>query len=376
MYSCSDTGSSAKAVNSLAEVSSILPDFNTGEAVSYTLGPDGYLYLDTPGGGSQNLPLEKGLQKSRTKRAASDDSYNLPASKKVRKLSLDPDRVKNRESMYTSRAITNNMRKDVIELEDRVESMKFSIVFSKRILDDMNKSINGYNQDDQELFPGQERYMVENKAFQDARKNDTKRRTTGKQSQGREVLVRRKEKANKEIEGLSSLKDYLDQKIQSLKSIHQYCFGETIHKTIPEQLNACLTDEIKKQMAENVPSEVLNEVMKNLDAAETNYQKKAKILFEILSIQLCKKLPENNIQESWSPSLDKLINRTRSQATLNMIGCPKHKGIQKLTHDEGQVLASDRLRSINFILSPSQPQTPGDGDCLFHGLQDQCNYHG
>ena len=117
MYSCSDTGSSAKAVNSLAEVSSILPDFNTGETLSYTLGPDGYLYLDTPGGGSQNLPLEKGLQKSRTKRAASDDSYNLPASKKVRKLSLDPDRVKNRESMYTSRAITNNMRKDVIELK-------------------------------------------------------------------------------------------------------------------------------------------------------------------------------------------------------------------------------------------------------------------
>ena len=133
---------------------------------------------------------------------------------------------------------------------------------------------------------------------------------------------------------------------------------------------------MKTQMAQDIPSKVLNKVMKNLDAAETKYQKKTKILLEILSIQLPKKPPENNIQESWSPSLDKLIDKTRSQAILNRIGCPKHKGIQKLTLDESQVLGSDRLKSINCILSPSQPQTPGDGDCLFHGLPDQCNYHG
>ena len=60
----SATGSRATAVNSMAEVSSILPDFNAGETVSYTLGPDGFLYLDTPAGSSQNLPLEEGLQKS------------------------------------------------------------------------------------------------------------------------------------------------------------------------------------------------------------------------------------------------------------------------------------------------------------------------
>ena len=33
-----------------------------------------------------------------------------------------------------------------------------------------------------------------------------------------------------------------------------------------------------------------------------------------------------------------------------------------------------RLNDINFELSPSQPQTPGDGNCYLHGIIDQIGY--
>ena len=33
-----------------------------------------------------------------------------------------------------------------------------------------------------------------------------------------------------------------------------------------------------------------------------------------------------------------------------------------------------KLKDLDFVLSPSQPETPRDGSCLFHALLDQCSY--
>ena len=38
---------------------------------------------------------------------------------------------------------------------------------------------------------------------------------------------------------------------------------------------------------------------------------------------------------------------------------------------EGKVLQVNRLRDINFVVSPSQPDTVGDGNCFVYSILDQ-----
>ena len=47
---------------------------------------------------------------------------------------------------------------------------------------------------------------------------------------------------------------------------------------------------------------------------------------------------------------------------------------RQLTLAEGGPMAAARLTATAFIRSPSQPDTPADGDCFFHALVDQCSY--
>ena len=39
--------------------------------------------------------------------------------------------------------------------------------------------------------------------------------------------------------------------------------------------------------------------------------------------------------------------------------------------DDGVVPAVNRLLSIAFVFSPTQPTTPGDGNCFLHAIMDQ-----
>lgn len=46
----------------------------------------------------------------------------------------------------------------------------------------------------------------------------------------------------------------------------------------------------------------------------------------------------------------------------------------KISLNEGQYFAMDRLEKTNFELSISQPETPADGSCFIHALIDQMSY--
>ena len=52
------------------------------------------------------------------------------------------------------------------------------------------------------------------------------------------------------------------------------------------------------------------------------------------------------------------------------------KGLNKdlYTLTEGKALAEVTLKSMGFKPSPSQPITPGDGNCFLHALVDQLSY--
>ena len=41
---------------------------------------------------------------------------------------------------------------------------------------------------------------------------------------------------------------------------------------------------------------------------------------------------------------------------------------------EGFPIAKETLKRHNFVMSPSQPQTKGDGNCFCHALTDQMTY--
>ena len=47
---------------------------------------------------------------------------------------------------------------------------------------------------------------------------------------------------------------------------------------------------------------------------------------------------------------------------------------QKLNLVEGEVFASLRLQQLGMIVSPTQPDTPGDGNCFIHAILDQLKY--
>ena len=45
-----------------------------------------------------------------------------------------------------------------------------------------------------------------------------------------------------------------------------------------------------------------------------------------------------------------------------------------LTLEQGEFVLERKLKDLDFVVSPSQPETPRDGSCLFHALLDQCSY--
>ena len=46
-----------------------------------------------------------------------------------------------------------------------------------------------------------------------------------------------------------------------------------------------------------------------------------------------------------------------------------------LSLEQGQFVLQRRLQELDFILSPSQPETPADGSCLFHSILDQIKFN-
>ena len=45
-----------------------------------------------------------------------------------------------------------------------------------------------------------------------------------------------------------------------------------------------------------------------------------------------------------------------------------------LTLEQGEFVLERKLKDLDFVVSPSQPETPRDGSCLFHALLDQYCY--
>ena len=45
--------------------------------------------------------------------------------------------------------------------------------------------------------------------------------------------------------------------------------------------------------------------------------------------------------------------------------------LMNLRIEDGRPFAARRLRQLNLELSPSQPNTPGDGNCFLHAVVDQ-----
>ena len=66
------------------------------------------------------------------------------------------------------------------------------------------------------------------------------------------------------------------------------------------------------------------------------------------------------------------INKSRSKLLRPNI----EKGPEEdlLTLDEGKALAKETMKSMRFKVSPSQPVTPGDGNCFCHALVNQLSY--
>ena len=46
----------------------------------------------------------------------------------------------------------------------------------------------------------------------------------------------------------------------------------------------------------------------------------------------------------------------------------------KMTLAQGAIFAQQRVRKSGFKLSPTQLNTPGDGNCMVHALTDQFTY--
>ena len=46
-----------------------------------------------------------------------------------------------------------------------------------------------------------------------------------------------------------------------------------------------------------------------------------------------------------------------------------------LSLHKGKFLVEKRLQALDFVLSPSQKETPQDGSYMFHCLQDQIQYN-
>ena len=53
---------------------------------------------------------------------------------------------------------------------------------------------------------------------------------------------------------------------------------------------------------------------------------------------------------------------------------PEDLAADLMNLQEGFPIAKETLKRHNFVMSPSQPQTKGDGNCFCHALTDQMMY--
>ena len=54
---------------------------------------------------------------------------------------------------------------------------------------------------------------------------------------------------------------------------------------------------------------------------------------------------------------------------------PTSPSSEKLSLEQGGFVMDRRLRDLSLTVSPSQRETPKDGNCLFHSLLDQLRYN-
>ena len=76
----------------------------------------------------------------------------------------------------------------------------------------------------------------------------------------------------------------------------------------------------------------------------------------------------NIAMESDNCSDGETIQNPPSKTAIKLLPHGKHS---LLSLEEGKEFSMVRLQHLGFVLSSSQPETPADGNCLFHALLDQ-----
>ena len=82
--------------------------------------------------------------------------------------------------------------------------------------------------------------------------------------------------------------------------------------------------------------------------------------------------PSVNSSKTEQPSLPKGAELRGKNATKRKISSRIKSS--KLNLDNATIQVTQRLQEINFLLSPSQPITPKDGNCFIHAIIDQLTY--
>lgn len=82
--------------------------------------------------------------------------------------------------------------------------------------------------------------------------------------------------------------------------------------------------------------------------------------------------PSVNSSKMEQPSLPKGAELRGKNATKRKISSRIKSS--KLNLDNATIQVTQRLQEINFLLSPSQPITPKDGNCFIHAIIDQLTY--
>ena len=82
--------------------------------------------------------------------------------------------------------------------------------------------------------------------------------------------------------------------------------------------------------------------------------------------------PSVNSSKMDQPCLPKGAELRGKNATKRKISSRSKSS--KLNLDNATIQVTQRLQEINFLLSPSQPITPKDGNCFIHAIIDQLTY--
>merc|ERR1712079_878618 len=72
-------------------------------------------------------------------------------------------------------------------------------------------------------------------------------------------------------------------------------------------------------------------------------------------------------------SSPKMINNINNEIPLQTVAQPN--GMSARVEEESWFLMKRRLQELDFVVSPSQLETPRDGNCMFHSIYDQLQYN-